>query len=84
MDLPLDIKAAILIASCVIAVSLQVAFFSSPHRSEFTQADPGGEVDEYEYADEKEINKEIEENKIDDGDRLVGGKMTSTRSTRIS
>ena len=59
-------------------------FFSSPHRSEFTQADPGGEVDEYEYADEKEINKEIEENKIDDGDRLVGGKMTSTRSTRIS
>ncbi len=41
-------------------------------------------MDEYEYADEKEINKEIEENKIDDGDRLVGGKLTSTRSTRIS
>ena len=44
--------------------------------------DPGGDVDEYEYADSKEVDAKAKEKKAkgqDDGDRLVGGKITSTR-----
>ena len=44
--------------------------------------DPGGENESYEYVDEKEIDsRENEEKGVDDGDRLVGGKITNTRSS---
>ena len=50
--------------------------------------DPGGDVDEYEYADSKEVDAKAKEKKAkgqDDGDRLVGGKITSTRfGTEVS
>ena len=45
--------------------------------------DPGGEAESYEYVDEKEIDsRENEEKGMDDGDRLVGGKISSTRFSR--
>ena len=51
-------------------------------KRKFEQVDPGGDVDEYEYADSKEVDAKAKEKKAkgqDDGDRLVGGKITSTR-----
>ena len=45
--------------------------------------DPGGHDASYEYVDEKEIDsRENEEKGVDDGDRLVGGKITNTRFTK--
>ena len=45
--------------------------------------DPGGENESYEYVDEKEIDsRKKEERGTDDGDRLVGGKITNTRFTK--
>jgi len=65
MDLAIVMK-AVLVASYFTALSLQV--------------DPGGEAESYEYVDEKEIDsRENEEKGMDDGDRLVGGKISSTR-----
>jgi len=65
MDLAINMK-AVLVASYFTALSLQV--------------DPGGDDESYEYADEKEIDsRENEEKGVDDGDRLVGGKITNTR-----
>ena len=44
---------------------------------------PGGDDASYEYVDEKEIDsRKKEERGIDDGDRLVGGKITNTRFTK--
>ena len=58
------------------------AFFASHQES--NQVDPGGEAESYEYVDEKEIDsRENEEKGMDDGDRLVGGKISSTRFTQI-
>ena len=51
-------------------------------KRKFEQVDPGGDADEYEYADSKEVDAKAKEKKAkgqDDGDRLVGGKITSTR-----
>ena len=42
--------------------------------------DPGG-AENYEYAEESEF-KEVAN--VSDGDRLVGGKVTTTRSTQLS
>ena len=62
------------------------SFFSIPpsvsgeKNQESEQVDPGGDDESYEYADEKEIDsRENEEKGVDDGDRLVGGKITNTR-----
>ena len=44
--------------------------------------DPGGDGESYEYVDEKEVDlRENEEKGMDDGDRLVGGKISNTRFT---
>ena len=42
--------------------------------------DPGG-AESYEYAEESEF-KEVAN--VSDGDRLVGGRVTNTRSTQLS
>ena len=42
--------------------------------------DPGG-AESYEYTDE-EVKEKVDD--VEDGDRLVGGKVTTTRSTRVS
>ena len=47
---------------------------------EFNQVDPGG-AENYEYAEESEF-KEVAN--VSDGDRLVGGRVTNTRSTQHS
>ena len=41
---------------------------------------PGG-AESYEYTDE-EVKEKVDD--VEDGDRLVGGKVTTTRSTRVS
>ena len=49
---------------------------------EFDQVDPGGaESYDYEYKYSEEI-KEVAN--VSDGDRLVGGRVTNTRSTQLS
>ena len=49
---------------------------------EFNQVDPGGaESYDYEYKYSEEI-KEVAN--VSDGDRLVGGRVTNTRSTQLS
>ena len=51
-------------------------------KESYEQADPGGNDESYEYVDEKEIDsRKKEERGKDDGDRLVGGKITNTRFT---
>ena len=55
--------------------------FFAPHQ-EPNQVDPGGDGESYEYVDEKEVDlRENEEKGMDDGDRLVGGKISNTRFT---
>ena len=55
--------------------------FFAPHQ-ESNQVDPGGDGESYEYVDEKEVDlRENEEKGMDDGDRLVGGKISNTRFT---
>ena len=45
--------------------------------------EPGGDDESYEYVDEKEVDlRENEDKGKDDGDRLVGGKISSTRFTQ--
>ena len=86
MDLAINMK-AVLVASYFTALSLQV-FFASLYlfcewgKESYEQADPGGNDESYEYVDEKEIDsRKKEERGKDDGDRLVGGKITNTRFT---
>ena len=90
MDLAINMK-AVLVASYFTALSLQVnPFFPIPpsvsggKNEEYSeQVDPGGDDESYEYVDEKEIDsRENEEKGVDDGDRLVGGKITNTRFVR--
>ena len=88
MDLAINMK-AVLVASYFTALSLQVnPFFPIPpsvsgeKNQESDQVDPGGDDESYEYMDEKEIDsRENEEKGVNDGDRLVGGKITNTRFT---
>ena len=45
--------------------------------------DPGGADENYECVDENEVDlRENKEKGMDDGDRLVGGKISSTRFSR--
>ena len=70
-----------LVALCFTGLSLQVkSFCIKPKSSLKKQVDPGGYGDSYEYQDESEFDSRPKE----DGDRLVGGRMSDTRLSQAS
>ena len=61
---------------------LELAFLFTSHQESY-QVDPGGADENYECVDENEVDlRENKEKGMDDGDRLVGGKISSTRFSR--
>ena len=77
-------KAALLASFFMLLLQVGHFFASQPSvrggNQKFYQVEPGG-AESYEYTDE-EVKEKVDD--VEDGDRLVGGKVTTTRSTRVS
>ena len=86
LDLAINMKAALLASFFMLLLQVE-PFICIPTicpwgNQEFDQVDPGGaESYDYEYKYSEEI-KEVAN--VSDGDRLVGGRVTNTRSTQHS
>ena len=86
LDLAINMKAALLASFFMLLLQVE-PFIGIPTicpwgNQEFDQVDPGGaESYDYEYKYSEEI-KEVAN--VSDGDRLVGGRVTNTRSTQHS
>ena len=86
LDLAINMKAALLASFFMLLLQVE-PFICIPTicpwgNQEFDQVDPGGaESYDYEYKYSEEI-KEVAN--VSDGDRLVGGRVTNTRSTQLS
>ena len=82
LDLAINMKAALLASFFMLLLQVEpfigIPTICSWGNQEFDQVDPGGaESYDYEYKYSEEI-KEVAN--VSDGDRLVGGRVTNTRS----
>ena len=74
-----------LVALCFTGLSLQVKSFCIKPKPIKNQVHPGGHGDSFEYQDEREFNlKSNGKQGKEDGDRLVGGRMSDTRLSQAS